>query len=451
MKLYDELFRPGPAAAAFSEQHCVQRMLDFEAALARAEARCGLFPAEAAEAIAAECRHEDFHCEGLARAAALAGNIAIPLVRQLTAHVAQRNETAARYVHYGATSQDAIDTATMLQTRDALDAMLAMLSEAVNTLARLTDAHRSTPLAAHTWMQQALPTTLGFIFAGWLDALLRNRATLERLRSDGLALQFGGAAGTLAALQKDGMRVAKELAKELKLPLPIIPWHTHRERVAEIASAMATLTGTLGKMARDLSLHMQTETGEMAEPSAPGRGGSSAMPHKRNPVLCAQLLAAAERVPALAGTIFAAMVQEQQRALGGWQAEWETLAEIAQLAGGALWSFSRVLPEIEIEPARMKANLDATNGLIFAEAASNALRGRMGGAAAHRKMESLSERSRQERKHLAEVMRTDAEVRALLSDAEIDSLFRWENYLGSSQEFIERVLQEARRPRRETA
>lgn len=443
MKLYDALFRPGPAAAAFSDQQYVQRMLDFEAALARAEARCGVIPEDAANKIAAECRAESYNFDELSRGAAQSGNPAIPLIRQLTARVAAKSESAARHVHFGATSQDVIDTAAMLQSGDALDAMAAMLEDVQRALVTLIEAHRATPMAARTWMQQAVPTTLGFVLAGWLDAMLRHRTRLARLRSHGLALQFGGAAGNLAPLGAKGIRVAEALAKELALPLPAAPWHTHRDRVVEIAAAMAMLAGTLGKIARDVSLHMQTEYGEMAEPSAPGRGSSSAMPHKRNPVMCAQLLAAAQRVPGLAGTMFGAMVQEQQRGLGGWHAEWETLAEIVQLTGGALWSFAQVLPALQVDAARMKANLEVSCGLIYAEAASAALRDKMGGSAAHHKLEMLSARARQERQHLARLMKNDLEVRAVLSSEAIDSLFRWENALGSSQEFIDRVLHEA--------
>src|SRR5260221_2497924 len=212
-----------------------------------------------------------------------------------------------------------MDTGVVLQLRRALEVMDQDLTGLTTTLASHAGKYRGAPIAARTWMQQALPTTFGFIVAGWLDAILRHRARLAELRSRNLALQFGGAVGTLAALSGRGPEVAKALAEELHLPLPPISWHTHRDRFTEIAAALGLCTGTLGKIARDISLHAQSEIAELAEPAGEGRGGSSTMPQKRNPITCATVLAAAQRCPGLVSTMFSSMVQEQERGLGSWQ------------------------------------------------------------------------------------------------------------------------------------
>ncbi|HMI12137.1 MAG TPA: lyase family protein, partial [Bradyrhizobium sp.] len=230
----------------------LQHMLDFEAALARAEAATGVIPASAADTIAKSCRAESFDLVALAEAATRSGNLAIPLVKALTADVARADADAARYVHWGATSQDVIDTASMLGLRAAIDALLSDIDRAVAGFAKLARQHRDTAMVARTWLQHALPMPFGLKLAEYAAALHRSRARLLRLRSDALALQFGGAAGTLAALGDNGLRVAERLAQELKLPLPAAPWHTHRDRIAEAASVFAILAGTCGKIARDI-------------------------------------------------------------------------------------------------------------------------------------------------------------------------------------------------------
>src|SRR6266404_9730227 len=296
----------------------LQHMLDFEAALARAEAAAGVIPGNAAGPIAKACKASSFDLADLAEAATRSGNLAIPLVKALTANVAKADADAARHVHWGATSQDVIDSA-------AIDALLPDLDRAIAGFARLARQHRNTAVVARTWLQHALPMPFGLKLAEYAAALHRSRTRLQRLRNEGPALQFGGAAGTLAALGDKGMVVAEKLAQELKLPLPDAPWHTHRDRIAEAASVFAVLTGTCGKIARDVSLMMQTDVAEAFEPSGEGRGGSSAMPHKRNPVAAATALAAATMAPNLAATIFAAQVQDHERSAGPWQAESLTL------------------------------------------------------------------------------------------------------------------------------
>ncbi|HST09096.1 MAG TPA: 3-carboxy-cis,cis-muconate cycloisomerase, partial [Terriglobales bacterium] len=280
MSLLDPLFGWEVTDQIFSDAMRIQRMLDFEAALAHAEARLNVIPKSAAGPIRDHCEASRFDLPSIGQAAANAGNLAIPLIKELTNLVAKSDKEAARYVHWGATSQDVIDTGLVLQLRDAFDAIESELHRLCETLARLSLAHRATPLPARTWMQQAVPTVFGLKVAGWLDALTRHRARLKETRQRVLVLQFGGAAGTLASLGADGMKVAQELARELKLGLPELPWHSHRDRIAEVGMTLALLVGTFGKIARDISLLMQTEIAEVFEPAGEGRGGSSTMPHK---------------------------------------------------------------------------------------------------------------------------------------------------------------------------
>jgi len=442
MRLFDKLFRYEATDRIFSDREYLQALLDFEAALARAEAKAGVIPAADAQIIAAACRAEQFDIEELAAQAALSGNVAIPLVKQLTASVAKQSKDAARFVHWGATSQDSMDTAVVLQLRRALEVVNQDLTRLTSTLASLADKYRATPIAARTWMQQALPTTFGFIVAGWLDTILRHRSRLSELRARNLTLQFGGAVGTLAALSGRGPAVAKALAEELQLPLPQIPWHTHRDRLVEIAAALGLCAGTLGKIARDISLHAQTEIAELAEPAGEGRGGSSTMPQKRNPVTCATVLAAAQRVPGLLSTMLSSMVQEQERGLGGWQAEWETLPELVSLSAGALHHLAEMLPGLHVDEKQMLKNLDATHGLIFAEAVTMALADRLGKMPAHMLVEGACKKARAGNRHLKDVLREEPGIHGYLTPADLEGLFDVRNYLGSAEEFVRRVLAE---------
>jgi len=328
----------------------------------------------------------------------------------------------------------------VLLVRRAFELMDRDLARISLTLAELAHKHRGTPMVARTWMQQALPTTFGYVVSGWLDAILRHRTRLADLGARNLVLQFGGAVGTLAALSGRGPLVAKALAEELRLPLPVIPWHTHRDRLVEIAAALGNCMGTLGKIARDISLQAQTEVGELAEPAEDGRGGSSTMPHKRNPVTCASLLACAVRVPGLVSTMLSGMIQEQQRALGGWQAEWETLPEVIRLTGGALHRLSEMLPGLEVDEARMRRNLDATKGLIFAEAVTMALGDRLGKIPAHVLLEAACKRAVAENRHLKDVLREEPGLRGYLTPADLEGLFDVSKYLGNANEFVDGVL-----------
>ena len=430
----------GPMRAICDDAATLQHMLDFEAALARAEAAAGVIPKGAAEPIAGACKASAFDLSILAEAAPRSGNLAIPLVRALTAHVAKADAEAARYVHWGATSQDLIDTAAMLTLRAGFDVLAADLDRAIRGFAALTRKHRNTPVVARTWLQHALPMPFGLKLAEYAAALNRSRLRLIRLSKDTLALQFGGAAGTLAALGDKGLVVAEKLAKELKLPLPEAPWHTHRDRIAEAASALAIISGTCGKIARDVSLQMQTDVSEAFEPSGEGRGGSSTMPHKRNPVAAASALAAATMAPNLAATILAAQVQEHERSAGPWHAEWPTLPTLLLVTSGALAAIVDIAEGLEVDVARMRVNLDATNGLIMAEAIAFALAETIGKSEAHRLVEAASKQAVSERKHLRDVLMRNPEVTARLSADRIATLLEPMTYQGASQALIDRLL-----------
>ena len=430
----------GQMRAICDDATVLQRMLDFEAALARVEAATGVIPKAAAEPIAKACKVSSFDLAALAEAAPRSGNLAIPLVRALTAEVARSNPEAARYVHWGATSQDVIDTAAMLTLRAGIDALAADLDRATRAFAALAQKHRNTAVVARTWLQHALPMPFGLKLAEYAAALHRSRLRLTRLSQDTLALQFGGAAGTLAALGDKGLAVAERLAKELKLPLPEAPWHSHRDRIAEAASVLAIVAGTCGKIARDVSLMMQTDVSEAFEPSAEGRGGSSTMPHKRNPVAAASALAAATIAPNLAATIFAAQVQEHERSAGAWHAEWPTLPTLLLVTSGALAAIVEIAEGLEVDVARMRANLDVTNGLIMAEAVAFALAEKIGKSQAHHLVEAASKRAIAERKHLREVLVGNDEVTAQLGADRMAKLMEPLNYQGASQALIDRLL-----------
>ena len=445
MSLLDPMFGWSAVDEIFSDRVRLQRMLDFEAALARAEGRVGVIPAAAAPVISGKCRAEHFDLDALAKSAVDAGNLAIPTVKQLTDLVRNQKPEAARYVHWGATSQDAIDTGLVLQLREALHLIEGELERVSGALAMLAEKHRDTPVAARTWLQQAVPAVFGLKAAGWLDAITRHRARIRELQERVLVLQFGGAAGTLASLHERGLDVAAVLGEELNLAVPDVPWHAHRDRIGEVATTLALMTGTLGKIARDVALQMQTEVGEVSEAASEGRGGSSTMPQKRNPVACAAILAASERVPGLVSVILSSMPQEQERGLGGWHAEWETLAELVRVSGGALRRTAEMIAGLEVDPGRMRQNLEITHGLIYAEAVAMTLSAQMGKRAAHELLEKASRTALSGKKHLRDVLAADPEISSRLKAAELAELFDPMKYLGMSARFVDRVLATSRK------
>jgi 3-carboxy-cis,cis-muconate cycloisomerase len=426
----------------FDDRATLQGMLHFEAALARAEAACGVIPQSAVAPIVAAARAQDYDVAEIASGAARAGNVAIPLVKALTARVAANDSEAARYVHWGATSQDAIDTGLVLQLRAALTLVCGVLANLDESLASLALRHASTVMVARTWLQHATPTTFGRKVAGWLAALRRTRGGLERALREASVLQFGGAAGTLAALGDRGLDIAEMLARDLDLTLPALPWHAERDRLAALAAACGNVAGILGKIARDVSLLSQTEVAEAAEPSAPGRGGSSTMPQKRNPVACAIALSAAIRAPGLVATIFAAMPQEHERGLGGWHAEWETLPELVRVLSGSAHAMAEAMAGLDVDPERMRAGLDANHGLAMAESFKTALAASLGMHRAHEVLEAAARRAIVENQTLREALRNDADVRAQLSEDALERAADPREYLGVAVAMVRRSIAE---------
>lgn len=438
-QLLAPLFGSPAMEAVWSDDATLAAMIAFEVALAAAEAEAGILPLSAAAAIAGADPAE-LDKGALAKAAGIAGNTAIPLVKVLTALVATADPDAAKWVHYGATSQDAMDTGLVLQLREAFKVIEADLVPAMAAAAALAKAHRDTPMAGRTWLQQALPITFGLKMAGTLDALMRHRDRLAEARPRILSLQFGGAAGTLASLGDKGPEVARLLAARLNVTLPATPWHGQRDRILEAASLMAGVVATSAKVARDVALMMQTEVGEVLEPAAPGRGGSSTMPHKRNPALSATILGAAGLAPQLLATIAAGGSGEHERFAGGWQSEWLALPELARLTGGVLSRLAELLAGLEVKPGRMAANLDATRGLLMAEAVQMALAPELGRLVAHDRIEAACRKAVAEGRDLAEVLGEDPEITRHADTARIAALLDPARYLGAAGTFVDQVL-----------
>ncbi|MBD8494399.1 3-carboxy-cis,cis-muconate cycloisomerase [Pseudomonas syringae] len=440
--LFDAYFTQPAMRQVFSDAGRVQGMLDFEAALSRAEARVGLIPHAVVADIEQQCQAALFDFDELAIAIGSAGNSAIPLVKALGKRIAAHNPEAERYVHMGATSQDVMDSGLVLQLRQAIVLLERDLEQLAGHLAAQAQRYADTPLAGRTWLQQATPVTLGMKIAGWLGAVTRHRQRLAELKPRLLSLQFGGASGSLAALGEQAFDVAQALADELDLTLPEQPWHTQRDRLVEFACLLGLLAGSLGKLGRDISLLMQTEVGEVFEPSAPGKGGSSTMPHKRNPVGAAVLISAATRAPGLVATMLAAMPQEHERSLGLWHAEWETLPQLCCLVSGALQQALLVVPGLEVDAQRLRANLESTQGLVLAEAVSIALSRCVGRDAAHHLIEQSCRRAVEQGAHLRQVLGDNPQVTEHLSADELDRLLDPAHYLGQARHWVERAVAE---------
>ncbi|PBQ03691.1 3-carboxy-cis,cis-muconate cycloisomerase [Pseudomonas congelans] len=441
-QLFDAYFMQPEMREIFSDEGRVQGMLDFEAALARAQARVGLIPPEVVADIELSCDARLFDFDALAIAIGSAGNSAIPLVKALGKQIAARSAEAERYVHMGATSQDVMDSGLILQLRRAVVLLERDLTRLADAMAEQAQRHAGTPLAGRTWLQQATPVTLGMKIAGWLGAVTRHRQRLNEIKPRLLCLQFGGASGSLAALGDQAFSVAAALAGELQLTLPEQPWHTQRDRLVEFAGLLGLIAGSLGKLGRDVSLLMQTEVGEVFEPSAPGKGGSSTMPHKRNPVGAAVMISTATRAPGLVATMLAAMPQEHERSLGLWHAEWETLPELCCLVSGSLQQALQVIPGLQVDAERMAINLQSTKGLVLAEAVSIALAQRIGRDTAHHLIEQCCRRAVEQGAHLRQVLGETRQVSEQFSSDELDRLLDPAHYLGQARHWVERAVAE---------
>lgn len=436
----------------------LQAMLDAEAGLARALERAGLAPAGTGAAVTATAKADNFDPNELGELAALTGNPVPGLARALARRVPQ---TAVSAVHRGATSQDILDTAAMLLAKRAIDVMLADLAQAAEAAAGLAEAHRASIMIGRTLLQQAVPVTFGLVAAGWLTSVDEACEGLAAVRSERLAVQFGGAAGTLASLGEVGPQVAALLAEELELALPVLPWHTDRLRIIDLGVALARVAAALGKIARDVTLLAQEEIGEISEgggPSAargadpqaaaasPRRGGSSAMPHKRNPVASIAILGCTRQVPGLLGILVSNSEHELQRAAGAWHAEWEPLAALLRLTGSASSWAAELLPGLVVDTSRMAANLAATKGLPLAEHVSSLLAGVLGGAQAHDLVAEAGARAVGAGLPLRDVLLAVPKLEERLSAAgitaeQIDSALDPAGYLGATDAFITAALE----------
>jgi 3-carboxy-cis,cis-muconate cycloisomerase len=384
---------------------------------------------DAARAIGAACGSMRYDLDALGVEARSAGTLAIPFVKRLTAHVAAQDADAARYVHWGATSQDVVDTALALQVGRAAGVLRPLIVRLGDAVAQLAQQHRETPMVGRTLLQAATPVTFGWKAATWLTMLTRGLEHFGPAAAGVAVLQFGGAAGVLGALGQQGLPVAERLARHLDLQLPDSSWHGARDNLARLGSELAILCGAAGKIARDVVLLMQSEVAEVSEPAA---GGSSAMPHKRNPVGSVFALEAAYRAPGLAATLLGQLTPEHERGIGQWQSQWWTIAELFGAASSGVSAMAGVCADLHVDAAAMRANIERTGGLVFAEALSVALAATLGKSEAHRLTQVLCEQAAQRGVHLRTVAALDAGVRAALGDAALAAVFDPVNAMGAA-------------------
>jgi 3-carboxy-cis,cis-muconate cycloisomerase len=439
VRLLESLATTSALADAFSDTAVLSGMLRFEVALARAEARAGLVPSSVAGAVAAVTA-DAFDTEAIARASRGSGTIAIAFLEALIARVQADAPDAAPYVHFGATSQDVTDTALILCVRRAREIIAPDHARLAASLRRLSDEHRDTVMVARTLLQPAAPTTFGLKAAGWFGAVSRSHATLSQAFGDACVTQFGGPSGTLAALGADGPSVAQSLAEDLDLACAAAPWHAHRDRLAALVASCGVYAGSLAKIARDVSLLMQFEVGEAAEPG----GGSSSMPHKRNPAGCAVVLAAATRLPGLVSAFLSGMVQEHERGIGGWHAEAVTIADAIQSTGSALAATADLVESLTVDPDRMRRNLAATRGVVFAERALNLLAPALGRDAAKRLVADAVATASRGGGTFSAALVANGDAAAALTPAQKADLDNPEAYLGAAETFRRRLLDDHR-------
>ncbi len=435
--IYGALFGSDAMRAVFSDERRLQAMLDVEAALARAEARLGLIPKRVAAAITKAARAANLSLADIGRDTQLIGVPAAAVARALGRAA---GGDAPRYVHWGATSQDIVDTALVLQLRDALNLVERDLIAVGDALAAKARTYRGTVMAGRTYLQQALPITFGYKCAVWLAPLAAHRRRLAELCRRLLVVQFGGAVGTLASLGAKGRAVTEGLARELDLAAPRSPWHANREAMAETAAVLGLVCGSLAKFATDVILLSQTEVGEAGEPAEEGRGGSSTLPQKRNPVASAYIVACARGVHALVPLMFQALAGDHERSTGAWQSEILALPQICVLASGALKHARDVAAGLRVDAAAMRRNLDATHGLIVAEAVMMALAERTGRETAHDLVRRASREALARGRSLGDVLAGDSAVIRHLDVRAIARLTDPANYLGEAEAVVGRVL-----------
>ena len=435
--LFGNAFSSEPMRAVFSDENRVRKYLEFEAALATVQGRLGIIPAHAAAEIAAHCGFDKIDMDELRRETERIGSPVLGLVHQLAAAC---KDGLGEYCHWGATTQDVTDTATILQVREALDLIKADLAALSNSLADLARRHRDTPMAGRSYLQHAVPITFGFKIAAVLSAIERHRQRLAELAPRVLVGEFAGAVGTLASLPSGGLDTQAALMNALRLGQPDIAWHSHRDRIAEVGCFLGLVTGTLAKLATDVKLMMQTEIGEASEPAAPGRGSSSTMPQKRNPVSCVYIHACASVVRQHVAALLEAMVSDHERASGAWQIEWISLPDAFLLTSGALTHARSLAAGLEVDEARMCANLDLTHGLIASEAVMMGLAPHLGRGHAHDLVQALCMKAIEQQRPLFDILAETPEITHHVDGDALRKLCDPARYLGLSGEMVDRVL-----------
>jgi len=436
--VFRHIFSSESMRQVFSDENRVQCYLDIEAALARVQARLGLIPQRAADEITAKCTLDIIDMDKLKSKTELIGYPVLPVVQQLVAACADH---LGEYCHWGATTQDITDTATIMQIRQALSLIEEDLVAISGHLADLARRYRDTPMAGRSNLQQAVPITFGYKVATWLSAIERHQQRLAELRPRVLVGEFGGAAGTLASLGTAGLQVQEGLMAELGLGQPEIAWHTERDRIAEVGCFLGLVTGTLGKIATDVKLLMQTEVGEVFEPYAKDRGSSSTMPQKRNPISSNYIHACVSMVRQLVAALLDAMVEDHERSTGPWEIEWIAVPEIFLLTAGALQQARSLLAGLEVDAARMRANLEITQGQISTEAVMMGLAPYLGRQRAHDLVYDISRQASVSGRFLIDLLAENEEIAASLDRAALARLLDPAEYLGLSGEMVDRVLE----------
>jgi 3-carboxy-cis,cis-muconate cycloisomerase len=435
--VFRDIFTTPAMRHVWSDENRVQKYLDFEAALARAQARLGIIPKNAAAEIVRHCEAKQIDMAKLKEATEKIGYPVLPVVQQL---VALCKDGLGEWSHWGATTQDITDTAAIMQIREALDLIENEIDGIRDALATLAKKYRDTPMAGRSNLQQAVPITFGYKMATLLGAYERHKQRLDELRPRVLVGEFGGAAGTLSSLGKDGLKVQTELMKELKLGQPDISWHTVRDRIAEVGCFLGLVTGTCGKIAFDVKLLMQTEVEEVYEPFHQGRGSSSTMPQKRNPISSVYITAQTAMVKQLAAALLEAMVEDHERATGPWEIEWIALPEIFMLSAGALAQTRFVVEGLQVNEKRMRDNIGVTKGLLMSEAVMMGLGATIGRNRAHDVVYDICREVVKTGRPLVDLLAEDKEISKHASREQLEKMVDPTNYLGVAGEMVDRVL-----------
>ena len=436
-RIFGDIFSDAKMRAVWSDENRTAKYLDIERALAKVQGQLGIIPQEAADEIVQHCNIEMIDWAQLKAKTEQIGYPIIAVVNQINANC---RDKLGEYCHWGATTQDITDTATVLQMREGLALVEADLQAISDSLADLSRTYRDTPIIGRSNLQQAIPITFGFKMASILAGIERHRERLEQLKPRVLMGEFGGAAGTLASIEKGAMETQAGLMAELGLACPPIAWHTVRDTVAEVGAFLALVGGSLGKIAMDVKLMMQTEVGEVFEPYAPGRGSSSTMPQKRNPISCLYIHANISVARQHAAALMDAMVADHERSTGPWEIEWVSLPEIFCLMSGALKQTKFVLAGLEVDTVQMRRNIDMTHGLVMSEAVMMGLGPFIGREYAHDLVYELCRDALKQQRPLVEILAEHPEINAHVSRAQLDAFCNPANYLGQAGVMVDQVL-----------